>query len=388
MSDPVISCAAPADEPDLRRLMREIDMPGAIGMAFEREPDFFQAVEIEGDERHVIVARLDDKIVGLACLTRRPLFVNGVQRTVSYFSTARVERNWRGRRVTPRALAAVRDILARNNDAFCICTLVKDNAQAHSFLLGRHRLIPEFKVREQVCTIIVPTWRKHGSSTTVAVRPAERRDLNQIVDCLRRNGQRRQFAVAWTCEDLISDVRTRGLDISDFYVAEDTGNLVGCIALWDQSSFKQSVITGYGGLLKKVFGRSSILRRRSSIRPVCRSPAARWITFICRTWQSMKTTVQRRLRLLDAAYREARRRGVGKTFTFGLSERDPRLSTLKPTTFGGIRYWTELCTVVFPGGEALVGGLDDRPGASGDCCSMKGCRQKRRNGRTRADRSS
>ena len=81
------------------------------------------------------------------------------------------------------------------------------------------------------------------------MRPAEDADLEAIVACLTRNLSRYQLAPAWSEEDLRSDARTPDLSPSDFWVAERAGRVIGCVARWDQSGFKQTVVHGYSGAL-------------------------------------------------------------------------------------------------------------------------------------------
>jgi len=74
--------------------------------------------------------------------------------------------------------------------------------------------------------------------------------LGEIVECLDRNGARRQFAPRWTREALECPRRCRGLGPTDFFVARRSGRVVGCLALWDQRCFKQTVVKGYGARLR------------------------------------------------------------------------------------------------------------------------------------------
>src|SRR5262245_42644858 len=49
-----VSIAGPQDDADLRRLMRETPVTGAVSVAFAREPSFFFAAGVEGDTDTVI----------------------------------------------------------------------------------------------------------------------------------------------------------------------------------------------------------------------------------------------------------------------------------------------------------------------------------------------
>ena len=57
MSNLTIKLATPADEVDLRRLLRENPMPGTISVTFEREPDYFIGAWVEGPFQQTILGR-------------------------------------------------------------------------------------------------------------------------------------------------------------------------------------------------------------------------------------------------------------------------------------------------------------------------------------------
>jgi hypothetical protein len=68
-----------------------------------------------------------------------------------------------------------------------------------------------------------------------------------IVDCLNRNGARKQLAPYWTCESLF----TSNLSPTDFFVVLKGDRVVACLACWDQNAFKQTVVRRYSGSLAR-----------------------------------------------------------------------------------------------------------------------------------------
>ena len=67
------------DDQHLRQVLQQTPMPGRISLSLEREPSFFEALAVEGDEHQVIVCRdrLDGKIVGLGTRSVRMRYING-----------------------------------------------------------------------------------------------------------------------------------------------------------------------------------------------------------------------------------------------------------------------------------------------------------------------
>ena len=98
------------DDASLRRLLAENPMEGRIRVAFEREPSYFHAVEVQGRFAQVIVGRdlETGALVGVGTRTVKPAFVNGEPRPLGYLSDLRLLPAYRGERAlienTRRAL--------------------------------------------------------------------------------------------------------------------------------------------------------------------------------------------------------------------------------------------------------------------------------------------
>jgi hypothetical protein len=75
--------------------------------------------------------------------------------------------------------------------------------------------------------------------------------VEAILECLARTGRRRQFAPVWTRETLFSSEATPDLQPENFWLVVDGERVAGCLAGWDQSGFKQTVVRRYGGLLAR-----------------------------------------------------------------------------------------------------------------------------------------
>jgi hypothetical protein len=98
-----------------------------------------------------------------------------------------------------------------------------------------------------VTCAIYPVRPKRGLPLPPSLRimRGDEKYAGDIVDCLNRNNARKQFAPHWTCDSLFIS----SLSPSDFFLALKDGTVVGCLASWDQSAFKQTVVRGYTGSL-------------------------------------------------------------------------------------------------------------------------------------------
>ena len=100
--------ATRADEPDLRRLLRENPMAGEISVAFTREPDALAAGAISGEPHHTILARdtVNGRPIGMGSRSVYDAYVNGEPHRIGYLSQLRIDRAYRG--ALPRSRCLLR----------------------------------------------------------------------------------------------------------------------------------------------------------------------------------------------------------------------------------------------------------------------------------------
>jgi hypothetical protein len=91
------------------------------------------------------------------------------------------------------------------------------------------------------------------------IAAATANDVPDVVRFLRLEGRRRQFFPAWT-EDALLRLTTYGLSVGDLRIARRQGAIVGVMALWDQTAYKQAVVCGYSGWMRVLATLSSVGR--------------------------------------------------------------------------------------------------------------------------------
>jgi hypothetical protein len=278
-----VTLATAADEPELRRLLRDRPMDGEIRVTLEREPDASLAAAVEGEPHATIVARRrDGSLRGMGSRAVADAFVNGLPCRLGYLGQLRLDHRER-RAGLLRLLAAgydgLRRLRAPEEAPFDLTAVLADNRAARRLLGAGLPGLPAYVEVGAFTTLVVPGARRRGSWPAAAAAPAppgvriERGDparMPEVAACLERNRRRYQFAPRFSAAHLLSPVRSRGLSPGDFQLAissgsgassgssasgasggsgsrgDSGGRVVGCLALWDQSGFKQVVVRGYG----------------------------------------------------------------------------------------------------------------------------------------------
>jgi len=251
-----VRAAGRPDDADLRQLLRTNPMEGEIMVSLEREPDVFLAGSIEGHRHDTIVARdaASGRVAGMASRSVYEGFLNGVPRSIGYLGQLRVGREFRGRAgLLARGYAAMRTHRAPGDLPFDLTTIVADNVRARRVLEAGLDGVPAYRPLEEWTTLIVPLWRrqKTPASRAMCVERAAPDLIDDVVSCMDRNRRRFQFAPRWTAADLRSPERSRDLSPGDVLIARRGGTIAGCLALWDQSRFKQIVVRGYGPAMRR-----------------------------------------------------------------------------------------------------------------------------------------
>jgi hypothetical protein len=154
--------------------------------------------------------------------------------------------------------------------------------------------------------------------TTAAAVGAE-----AVVSFLRTQGPRRQLYPAYTSTDFTGGRALRGLGLDDVAIVLRAGEIAGIMAAWDQASFKQDVVDGYGPTLRRLRPGYDLAARLIGARPLTPPGSAIPLSFAACTCVADDDPEVMRLLLAVAT---ARARAQGKAFLMlGLADEDPLL---------------------------------------------------------------
>ncbi|MGH1363847.1 MAG: hypothetical protein ACRBF0_09835 [Calditrichia bacterium] len=262
-----IASAKQSDDADLRRLLRENSMPGRISLSFRREPSFFEAIQVEGERTHVVTAKdkQTKKIVGFGTRSVKNCYLNDKITAVGYLSGLRLEESYRNGLAVARGYKHLRQIHNAEKVRYYFTTIVEDNILAKRLLTSGKAGLPRYVDGGQYITL---AYRARASEpkTHTSIRRATEEDIPAIIDFLNTNGRKRQLFPHYTETHLRSATGIlRGLTHHDIYIAESANRILGTLALWNQKSFRQTVIETYSrsvhiakplyNLLHKIYGK-------------------------------------------------------------------------------------------------------------------------------------
>lgn len=354
--------ATPDDDPAIRRLLATNPVPGRVTLTYEREPSYFLGCGTMGQSYQVLVARHHNgsggELAGVACRAVRSLFVNGQVENVGYLGQLRVDKQFRGRWLVPLGFRFLRELHSDGRARGYVTTIIEENVVAQGVLVDRARsALPIYREVGRLCTAALIVRRPgkvlpspcHISRGTAA-------DLSAIVRFLQQPGANKQFFPVYTEDHFRDNSTTRGFRPDDFVVARRSGEVVGVVGLWDQSSYKQMVVQGYDRSLRWARPFYNVGARWVGAQPL--PPPGQPIHFAYASFICIADNDPNIFRaLLRHVYNLAAERGYAYLMV-GLSCCDPLLAVARE--YAHIPYYSRLYTVCWPDGEDFHAQLDSR----------------------------
>lgn len=228
-------------------------MQGTISLSFEREPYFFNASQIEGNNHVTLLSRNEqNKIVAMGSRSSRPYWIEGKIKSLGYLSQLRLvnEHRTSPHRLMP-GFEKMHEVHNQLNDVqYYLVTVLEDNDKARRFLTSGSKKLPIHKEWNRLNTFVLPLTFKRINSENYLIHRAGYADKALIIDLLQSNYKNKSLAPFWD-EKSLFDPSTH-LRPESFFIATDKQSHmpVGCIAVWDQRSFKQVYVHGYDKTLK------------------------------------------------------------------------------------------------------------------------------------------
>jgi len=188
---------------------------------------------------------------------------------------------------------------------------------------------------------------------------ATKEDAMAVLDVLETAGPRRQFFPCCPRDNFLSQIETtmRGLEIKRIVIAERGGRPVGLLAGWDQHAYRQSVVYGYSGWVRRLRPLYNAWQRLRGV-PGLPPPGEPLRTLTA----ALPLVVDDDPAVFAALLGELRRRFAGGPWSHllvGLHESDPLLAVARRSE--AACYTTFLYLVSWPDGDAARTALDHRP---------------------------
>ena len=340
--------ASAADDADLRRLLRDNPMQqGGLTLSFRREPSYFAACSVLGQSAEVFVGRdtQTGALAGVGARYHLLAFINGQAQSIVYLADLRVQTAYRNSIHLRRAYQFLRQRHAADPAPVYTTMILQDNRAALATIAAQRAGLPPYHPQGTVHTPLILLGRqKPALAAPCAIRRATAADWAAIVAFLNRENARYQFAPVYHENDLANG-RLRGMQPENIFIAEASSAIVGTLALWQQSTFRQIHIDAYHGAWRFIRPVYNALARLTPLAPLPRAGEALKYAYL-----SLMAVQHDDLAVFRALLRQAYRasHGTGLHYLIGaFHERHP----LRPAfaDYAGIPSGGQLFTVQFDG---------------------------------------
>ncbi|HEY1170483.1 MAG TPA: hypothetical protein VGH19_03850 [Verrucomicrobiae bacterium] len=314
--------AKPEDDAGLRRLLRENPMRGAVTLTMEREPDYFADADLPGMEKQTIIAKEGGVVVSAGSCAVRRRFVDGRASRVGYLGGLRLDERVAGRfDIVRRGYEVLREMQQADPADYYFTSIAADNARARAFLERGVRGMPRYEFIGELVTLLLPVKGMKRAGQSLAVPT-----VDEVVSFLNEQNADRQFAECWTVQELEA-LSELGLRREDFRGVRVNRKWVAMGAVWDQRSFKQTVIREYGGALALARPWVNLAARcfGTSVLPAVGSTLANAFVSPLAVDPKMPEALTE---LLGGLAEVARTRGI-EYLTVGFAAEDPRLGMMQ-----------------------------------------------------------
>lgn len=242
-----IRLANMSDETQLRKLVREMIVPGHIRMIYAREPNFFDGFLKTGDSTQIIIADDNDKIVGIGCRSIRNLFVNGESKPMGYLSGLKLADSIQNGLVLVRGYSFLKNLHADNKTPAYLTTIIQGNEHARQMLTSKRAGLPSYLPMGTYLTFVLPVPSKpsrDSASLEQNIEIGTKLPRDKVLAFLNQHGPRRQFFPA--CEGQGKNLLDL-IGMGNLLVAQKGGQITGVLAIWNQEQYKQYIVAGYSG---------------------------------------------------------------------------------------------------------------------------------------------
>ena len=234
--------ALPEDHAALETLFRETSMAGKIRIGSDRAPDFFAGSRVQAEETCVWGVFSDDgRAVGIFSMGMRRVWLNQQQVPMRYLSDLRIHPDWRNGTMLAKGFRTMRENVFEKGE-WAQTLVLEENLPALEFLRSRRAGLPEYREAGRYRNWLLPAQKM--PMPVHPVRHARAEDLPAMQLLLDGFSRLRSFSPVIDLRNL-GDAYLNGLAVEDFLVAEDSGEIIGMMALWDQSPFQRLRVDGY-----------------------------------------------------------------------------------------------------------------------------------------------
>jgi hypothetical protein len=236
-----LTIATPEDAPGIQRVFDDGDFKGGISVKFNRAPDPYLSFQNDGE--HIVLPVVKDavtkEILGLGGCLIRKAYVNGNLQNTGYLTGLKILQNYQ-RKIN--CIIPAYKLLAEETaiySPYYYTTILESNETAIKLLEKRRKHMPPYIYIGKYTVFCYGT----GGKTSSKGYTFKQGHTDAIAVFYKEHLPKYNLSP--------KDEWLYGLKSDDFYYLQSPGGeILAACALWNQQSYKQYIMSGYGGIYK------------------------------------------------------------------------------------------------------------------------------------------
>ena len=278
-----------SDEKLIRCFYEKIPTSGDLHFSLTREPDFFDALEAEGNDPDVLVMRKisSGEIIASIIASEKQCYISSKETSIGYMSSLRLAEKYRNRLLGFFA-KAVYEHQQKKGRKMSLISIFEDNSIARKNLLSGKGYMPRMRNLGIVHTFIFKPLNisgKNNNKADINIRFANIADIPSIVGFFERYGKNKTFFPGYKPMHFNSDRGIlKNLKMEDIALAFRNDELTGVMGLWNQTGFRNWKIYTYSlkfYLLKPIINLYSWFNRKPLFPPSGKPIDYKNIALVC-----------------------------------------------------------------------------------------------------------
>lgn len=240
------------------RALCQLPVSGNISLALEREPDYYTGAAIQCNEPEVYIClqKPVNRVLGVFNLGLRKVYYQEEEVLIRYLCDLRIHPDVQGGSLLFRIIRFADGLNLTPNGLPAQTIVFGDNLRMLD-MIERSRLsksknrLPAYHHSGKYISHLIGFQKPSSVTDIYQIRNATESDIPAMQAFLNIESKKINYFPVYEINKLNSKYYS-GIKIGNYFLAFSDKRLVGICGVWDQSSFKQTRITGYSTMFSIV----------------------------------------------------------------------------------------------------------------------------------------
>ena len=237
--------ASPEDGQEILRVLESSAAEGNIELVYTRRPDAYASYMREWGDTRVFVSKDGEngRVIGTCAEIIRDVYISGRPARAAYLCGLKKDADYPGTvGFGPRLIKS----LVREDVDFYYCSVVTDNEAAQTMFAKDGRLMQMQPLTPFTTHILSSRVRVRAPRNGYTFRRAREEDREALAAFFHDEGSRHDLFPALPSPDAPD-----GLSLAEWFLLFDKDRIAACCALWNQTGYRQYVVSRYRGIMKE-----------------------------------------------------------------------------------------------------------------------------------------